>query len=156
MTPVEHGAIGGAEVFDIPHATNGLETSVLARSEVVVDDEAALTADGEVGSEGMALASELEDQGPAMGRRLRHGTADFSGDGGHGCSPRFPVLLGDVLPRWEGCWKGGTVGFVGGLREAINEAGHRSIMSSSAVSQQGMIIGVGDGERASPSEAAQR
>jgi hypothetical protein len=29
-------------------------------------------------------------------------------------------------------------------------------MPSSAVSQQGMIIGVGDGERASLSEAAQR
>jgi hypothetical protein len=145
MAPVEQGAIGGAEVFDIPQATNGLETSVLARSEVVVDGEATLTADGEVGTEGMALASELEDQGRAIGWRLRYGAADFPGDGGHGCSPRFPVLLSDVFPRREGCWKGSTVGFVGSLREAINEAGHRSIMSSSAASQQGMIIRVGDG-----------
>jgi hypothetical protein len=37
------------------------------------------------------------------------------------------------------------VGFVGSLREAINEAGHRSIMSSSTASQQGMIIRVGGG-----------
>jgi hypothetical protein len=134
MAPVEQGAIGGAEVFDIPQATNGLETSVLARSEVVVDGEAALTADGEVGTEGMALASELKDQGFAIGRRLRHGTADFPGDGGYGCSPSFPVLLSGVFPWREGCWKGGTVGFVGSSRESINEAGHRLIMPSLAVS----------------------
>ena len=137
MAPVEQGAIGGAEVFDIPQAANGLETSVLARSEVIVDGEAALTADGEVGTEGVALTSELEDQGPAIGRRLGHSTADFPGDGGHGCSPSFPVLLTDVFPRREGCWKSGTVGFVGSLREAIDEAGHRSIMPFLAVSQQG-------------------
>src|SRR3974390_1417010 len=35
--PVERGAVGGAEVLDIPQATNSLETGVLARSEVVVD-----------------------------------------------------------------------------------------------------------------------
>ena len=35
MAPVEQGAIGGAEVFDIPEATNGLETSVLARGDTV-------------------------------------------------------------------------------------------------------------------------
>src|ERR1700684_3018751 len=115
MAPVDQGAIGGAEVFDVPQATNGLETSVLARSEVVVNSEAAVP-----------------------------------GDGGNGCSPSFPVLLSDVFPRREGCWKGGTVGFVGSLREAINEAGHRSIMPSSAAGQQGMIIGVGDGGAMKP------
>ena len=137
MAPVEQGAIGGAEVFDIPQATNGLETSVLARSEVVVNGEATLTADGEVGTEGMAMASELKDQGPARGWRLRHGTADFPGDGGHGCSPSFLVLLCDVFPRRQGCGQGSPMGFVGSLRKAINEAGHRSIMPSSAVSQTG-------------------
>ena len=118
--------------------------------------EAALTADGEVGTEGMALASELKDQGPARGWRLRHGTADFPGDGGHGRSPSLLVLLCDVFPRREGCWQGSTMGFVGSLRKAINEAGHRSIMPSSASSRQGLIIGVGNSERASRPAAAQR
>jgi hypothetical protein len=48
------------------------------------------------------------------------------------------------------------VGFVGSLREAINEAGHRSIMPSSAVSQQGMTTGAGGDGRCEPLPVAQR
>src|SRR5690349_17449782 len=63
--PVERGAVGGVEVFDVPQATNGQETGVLAGSEVVVDNKGAFTADGEVTIEGTTLVSDLNDQGLA-------------------------------------------------------------------------------------------
>ena len=136
MAPVEHGAIAGAEVFEIPEATNGLETSVLARSEIVVDGKAALTADGEVGAEGMALLPSC---------RIR----DLPLGGGSGMVPPTSPATADMAARQAsrsclvspptagGTPQGGPVGFVGSLREAINEAGHKSIMPSSAVCQQG-------------------
>src|ERR1700722_6296328 len=51
--PVERGAVGGVEVFDVPQAANGHEAGVLAGSEIVVDNKAAFAADREVGAEGL-------------------------------------------------------------------------------------------------------
>jgi len=134
--PVEHGAVGGAEVFEIPQAMNSLETGVLARSEVVVDSETAVTADGEVAIEGMTLVSDLDDQG-LTGPRLRDRAAGLSGDGGRGCLPSLLLLLGEVFPRREICGKGGTVGVIGSLRDAFNGSGHLSIVSRRPLTVQG-------------------
>src|SRR6516225_9710448 len=101
---------------------------MLARGEVVVDSEAAFTADGDVSTEGMTLVSDLDDQVLAM-RRLRHGAAGLPGDGRHGCLPSLLFTLSDVFPRRGRCGKGGAVGFVSSLCEAFNEGGHLSIVS---------------------------
>jgi hypothetical protein len=100
---------------------------VLAGGEVVVDGEPAFTADREVSTEGMPLISELEDQGPA-GRRLSERAASLPGHGGDGGLPRLPFVFGEVFPQQDRGGKGGPVGFVSNLREAINEGGHTSIM----------------------------
>jgi hypothetical protein len=54
---------------------------VLTRGELVVDSEAAFTADGEVGTEGMTLASDLDDQELGM-RRLSDGAAGLLAESG--------------------------------------------------------------------------
>ncbi len=96
---------------------------MLARSEVVVDRESAFTADREVGAESMTLVSQLDDQGPTR-RRLSERAAGLPGDGGHRCLPSLPFLFCDVFPGEDRGGKGGPVGFVGNLREALNEGGH--------------------------------
>ena len=127
MAPVDQGAIGGAEVFDVPQATDSLETGMLTGGEVVVDSEVAFTADGEVGTEGMTMVSDLDDEGLGV-RRLSDGAIRLAGHGGHDSLPSFLLLLGDVFPGRERCGKRGAVGFVGSPGEAFNEGGHISIM----------------------------
>lgn len=95
--PVEVGSVRRTEVFDVPQATNSLKTSMMTGGKVVVDSEVAITAGGEVGTEGMALVSYLDDQRPAA-RRLGEGVAALPGDGGHGGLPGLLLLLGDVFP----------------------------------------------------------
>ena len=129
--PVERGAVGRTEVFDIPQATNILKTSVVTGGEVVVNSEVAFTASGEVGMEGMAPVSGLDDQGPGV-RRLGEGMAGLSGAGGHGGRPGLLLLLGDVFPRRERGGEGSTVGFVSSLCEAFERAGHISMMPERA------------------------
>ena len=100
---------------------------MLTRGEIVVDNEIAFTADGEVGTEGMTLVSDLDDHGLGV-RRLSNGAAGLLGDGGRGGLPSLLLLLGEVFPRRERRRKGGAVGFVGSLCQAFNEGGHISIV----------------------------
>src|SRR5499427_3190637 len=62
-TPVEPGAVGRAEVLDKPQAVRHAEPAVVPGGELVADGQAALPARGEVGPEGVALVSGLDDQG---------------------------------------------------------------------------------------------
>lgn len=73
---------------------------MLARGKVVVDSKVTFTADGEVGTEGMTLVSDLDDQGRGV-RRLNDGAAGLPGDGGRGGLPSLLLLLGEVFPWRE-------------------------------------------------------
>ena len=77
---------------------SSLKTSVMTRSEVVVKGEVAFAASGEVGTEGPALASDLNDQGPDV-RRVSEGAAALCRGSGHGDRPGVLLLLGHALPR---------------------------------------------------------
>ncbi len=113
--------------MDIPKAADEPEASVAAGSEFVLDNELALTADGEVGVEALALVPGLDDQRSGA-RGLGDGLAGLRGNGGHGGSPGLLLLLGGSFPGWEGFGVGVSVSFVRSLCEAIEGAGHVSIM----------------------------
>src|SRR5215510_12285080 len=77
--PVQPGAVGRAQVFDIPPAAGNLEACVAAGGEFVVDDEAAFPAHGELGIEGAAAVGGLDAQGP--GRRSEEHTSELQSRG---------------------------------------------------------------------------
>jgi hypothetical protein len=106
---------------------SSLKTSVLTGSKVVVNGEVACTASGEVGTEGTALVSDLNDQGPDV-RRLSEGLAALCRGSGHGDRPGVLLLLGHVLPWRLSGGVGGTVGFVGSSCAAFERASHMSMM----------------------------
>src|SRR5215469_5027081 len=93
-----------------------------AGGELVADREGALTAGGEVGVEGVALVSGLDEQGPVGGYRLNDRAAGLRGDGGRDGSPGLLLRLGHLFPRRQGSGLGLAVGLVGGPGEVI-EAG---------------------------------
>src|SRR5215472_17449588 len=92
-TPVEPGAVGRAEVLHKPQAVRHPEPAVVAGGELVADGQVALAARDEVGLEGVALVSCLNDQGSGGGCLLDEGGAGLRGDSGHGDSPGLLVLL---------------------------------------------------------------
>jgi hypothetical protein len=106
---------------------SSLKTSVMTGTKVVVKGEVALTASGEVGTEGTALVSDLNDQGPDV-RRLSEGLAALCRGSGHGDRPGVLLLLGHVLPWRLSGGVGGTVGFVGSSCAAFERASHMSMM----------------------------
>lgn len=106
---------------------SSLKTSVMTRSEVVVKGEVAFAASGEVGTEGTALTSDLNNQGPDV-RRVSEGVAALCRGSGHGDRPGVLLLLGHVLPRRQGGGVGSAVGFVGSSCAAFERASHMSMM----------------------------
>ena len=78
--PVEPGAVGRAEVLDVPQAMSGLEEGVMAGGVVIVDDQCALPARGEFGMEDAGLAADLEGDGRG-GSRVGQGGVARGGDG---------------------------------------------------------------------------
>src|SRR5215469_11832985 len=102
---------------------------MVARGELVADGQVALAARGEVGLEGVALVSCLDDQGPGGGCLLDEGGAGLRGDRGHGRSPGLLLLLGGLLPRRQVCGVRTTVGFIGCSCEVFEAGiGHISMM----------------------------
>src|SRR5579862_562562 len=90
--PVEHGAVGRAEVIDVPHSTNGVEAAMLTGGEVVLDGQFAVAAGSEVGTEALTLVTDLDDQGWGV-RPLGDGGSCLPGDGGRGGLPGLLLLL---------------------------------------------------------------
>src|SRR6266699_4890009 len=125
---VEPGAVGRAEVLDEPVAVGQLEQGVVAGGVLVIDDQAALPAGGELGVEGADLVAGLDDDrmgGGSLGEggftRARH-----RGDNG---PPGLLLLVADVLPGREGVGMGSPVGIVGGPCETVEiGTSHQSIM----------------------------
>src|SRR6476646_5004195 len=56
--PIQHGAVGRAQVLDEPQAVSALETGVVAGSEFVGDGEVALAARGKGGAEAVTLLAD--------------------------------------------------------------------------------------------------
>src|SRR5215471_16555896 len=132
--PVEPGAVGGAKVFDVPETVRDLEAGVLVGGEIVGHGQGALAARDEVGVEGMALVSGLDEQrlGGRDGCDISEGDAGLAGHGGYGGLPRLLLLLGGVFPGREGSGPDATVGFVGSPREVFEaDAGHATMMPES-------------------------
>ena len=126
--PVEPGAVGRAEVLDVPEAMSGLEEGVMAGGVIVVDDQCALPACGEFGMEDAGLAADLDGDGRG-GSRVGKGGVARACDGRHGGLPGLLLLLGGVFPGRERPGVSATVGLVGGAREAVEiAASHQSIM----------------------------
>src|SRR6516225_1805153 len=59
--PVEPRAVSGVEVLDVPETVGGLEEAVLAGRMLIVDDQRALAARGEVLVEDVSLVLGLDD-----------------------------------------------------------------------------------------------
>jgi signal transduction histidine kinase len=59
--PVEPGAVGRAEVLDVPEAVSRLEEGMMAGGVLVVDNQGALSAGGELGVEDAGLVPGLDD-----------------------------------------------------------------------------------------------
>ena len=59
--PVEPGAVGRAEVLDVPEAVSRLEEGMMAGGVLVVDHQGALSAGGELGVEDAGLVPGLDD-----------------------------------------------------------------------------------------------
>jgi hypothetical protein len=110
--PVQPGAVGRAQVFDIPPAAGNLEACVAAGGEFVVDDEAAFPAHGELGIEGAAAVGGLDAQGPGT---HPHSTGDFPlpRDGGRRRPPGRLFLRTDIFPRRQRRGMGSAVGLIG-------------------------------------------
>src|SRR5215469_14960962 len=102
---------------------------MVARGELVADGQVALAARGEVGLEGVALVSCLNDQGPGGGRLLDEGGAGLRGDSGNGDSPGLLLRLGGLLPRRQLSGMRAAVGFIGCSCEVFEAGtGHASMM----------------------------
>jgi hypothetical protein len=103
---------------------------VAAGSEVIVDNELALTANGEVSVEALALVPGLDDQGRGVSC-LGDGLAGLRGDRRYGRHPGLSLLFGGIFPGWEGFGVGATMSFVRSLGEAFEGASHVSMMPAS-------------------------
>src|ERR1700759_5597381 len=80
---IEPGAVGGVEVLHEPEAVRQLKQGVVARGGLVADHQAALSAGGELGVEGVRLAAGLDDD--RLGRRrVGEGGLAWSGNRGDG------------------------------------------------------------------------
>ncbi len=121
---VEPGAVGRAEVFDVPQAVRGQEEGVVAGGMLVVDHQRALAPRGELGVEDTRLAAGLDDDRRG-GTRVGEGGVARGGNRGNGGPPGLLLLLGGVFPRRQGPWVSAAVSLVGGAREAVEVgAGH--------------------------------
>jgi hypothetical protein len=96
---------------------------------IVVDDERALAARGEVGLELSALVSGIDDKRLDRGA-VGHGDVALAGDGRHRGPPCPLFLLGGVFPRREGGGVGSAMGFVGDPGQAFDmvSTAHVSMM----------------------------
>ena len=111
--PIEPGAIGRAEILDIPKTVSEQEVGVLARGTLIVENQRALPADGEVVVEDAGLISGLDDE--RLGRRsLGEGGIAGAGDCGYGGFPSLLLLPGGVFPRRKRPRVGVAVSFVRG------------------------------------------
>jgi hypothetical protein len=115
---VEPGAVGRAEVFDVPKAMGELEQGVVAGGVVVADGQRALAPRGEFGVKDAGLIAGLDDKRLA-GEPVGEGGVALAGDGGHGGLPGLLLLLSGVFPRRQSPGVCAAVGFVCGLREAF-------------------------------------
>jgi two-component system OmpR family sensor kinase len=126
--PVEPGAVGRAEVLDVPEAVSRLEEGMMAGGVLVVDNQGALSAGGELGVEDAGLVSGLDDDrlgGPGFGE----GGVALAGDGRHGGPPGLLFLLAGVFPGRERPRVSAAVSLVGGTGKTVEVgASHKSIM----------------------------
>src|ERR1700722_1122407 len=126
---VQPGAVGRAQVLDVPQVAGDFEAGVLAGGEVVVDDERALPPRGEVGVKDVLPVCGPEDQGLRWDG-IGESHAGLPGDRGYGGPPRLLLRLSGVFPGRESAGMGPAGGFGGGAGEAVN-TGHLSMMADS-------------------------
>jgi Sulfotransferase domain len=104
-----------------------MEAGVVARGELIVDDERALAAGGEASVEDVLLIPGLEDQGVG-GDSLGQGHARLPGDSGHGGPPGLALRLRSVFPGREGFRVATAMSFVRSACEVI-DTGHILMMA---------------------------